>query len=360
MSLKAAVISLGSKSSKWTIKAMKNYFRTVDEINIRDIEVILGPKEATILYKGEPLEKYDCIYAKGSFRYAPLLNAITSILSKDTYMPIKADTFTFAHDKLLTQLIFQQNGIQMPATYLAATPEAGKKVLEKMNYPIVMKFPQGTQGKGVLFADSFASATSVLDALTALRQPFLIQEYIETDGSDLRVIVVGDKVVAAMQRRAEVGEKRANIHAGGKGTAVKIDPVTAKTAIKAARLIGADICAVDLLEGIKSPLVIEVNISPGLQGITAATEINVADHIAKYLHKQTKEIVEGKTKTEGAEIMQQVGPAKEIITGLDFRGERVLLPEPIIKEAGFTEKDDVVIKVKKGEIIVEKFDVEEK
>ncbi len=341
---------------------MKNYFREVDDLDIRDIEVILGPKEAQVLYLGKPLEKYDCIYAKGSFRYAPLLSAISSILSKHTYMPIEAGTFTTAHDKLLTQLILQQNGIPMPGTYLAATPEAAKKLLERLNYPIVMKFPQGTQGKGVMFADSFASASSMLDALTALRQPFLIQEYIETHGADLRVIVIGEKVVAAMQRQAVEGEKRANIHAGGKGVSIKVDPVTTKIAVKTAKLMGADICAVDILEGIKSPLVIEINISPGLQGITAATGINVADHIAKFLHKKTREIVDSEKKIAGKEIMEEItptGPGKEIITGLDFRGERVLLPEAIVREMGFSEKDEVLMKVEKGKLVIEKFQIGE-
>jgi ribosomal protein S6--L-glutamate ligase len=261
MPISAALISLGSKSSKWTAKAMKNYFRTVDELDIRDIEVTLGPKKAVVLYQGKPIEKYDCIFAKGSFRYAPLLSAITSILSRESYMPIGSEAFSIVHDKLLTQIVLQQNGIPMPATYLAATADAAKKILEKMNYPIIMKFPQGTQGKGVMFADSFASANSMMDALTALRQPFLIQEYVETEGADLRVIVVGDRVVAAMERKAEVGEKRANIHAGGKGKAIKVDPVTSKIAVKAAKVLGADVCAIDILEGHKGPLVIEANIS---------------------------------------------------------------------------------------------------
>ncbi|MBR9691757.1 RimK family alpha-L-glutamate ligase [Candidatus Woesearchaeota archaeon] len=362
MPVSAAIISLGSKSSKWTAKSLRNYFRVVDELDIRDIEVTLGPKEAKVLYQGKPIEHYDCILAKGSFRYAPLLSAITSILSKYSYMPIEADAFTIVHDKLLTQIELQQNGIPMPTTYLAATPAAAKKILEKMNYPIIMKFPQGTQGKGVMFSDSYAAATSMMDALTALRQPFLIQEYIETEGADLRVIVVGDKVVAAMERQAEVGEKRANIHAGGKGKSIKIDPVTAKIAVKTAKVLGADICAVDLLEGHKGPLVIEANISPGLQGITEATGVNVADHISKFLHKKTKESVDLKKKISAEDIMKEIetagGPGKEIITGLDFRGERILLPAPIVKETGFTEKDEIVIKVEKGKLVIEKFHIE--
>jgi ribosomal protein S6--L-glutamate ligase len=361
--LKAAVISLGSKSSKWTVKALKKYIRTVDDLNIKDIEVTLSPKGMEVLYKGKPMEEYDCIYAKGSFRYAPLLRAITSIASQKSYLPIKHYAFTIAHDKMLTQLTLQQKGIPTPKTYLSATPEAAKKVLENINYPIIMKFPQGTQGKGVMFADSFAAANSMMDALTALKQPFLIQEYIETEGADIRVIIVGDKVVAAMRRKAEAGEKRANIHAGGKGEAVSLDSHTKKIAVEAAQAIGAEICAVDILEGVKGPLVIELNVSPGLQGITEATKTDVAAKIAKFLHKKAKESAESKKKTETEDVLKEispVGPYKEILTSLDFRGERILLPKVATDETKFTDKDELVLKIKKGKLFIEKFEVGEK
>jgi ribosomal protein S6--L-glutamate ligase len=361
--LKAAVISLGSKSSKWVVKALKRYIRTVDDLNIKDIEVTLSPKGMEILYKGKPLEKYDCIYAKGSFRYAPLLRAITTVASKESYLPISPAAFTIAHDKMITQLMLQQKGIPTPKTYLSSTPEAAKKVLENAHYPIIMKFPQGTQGKGVMFSDSFAAANSMLDALTALKQPFLIQEYVETGGSDIRVIVVGDKVVAAMRRKAEKGEKRANIHAGGKGEACTLGSHAKKIALEAAKAIGADICAVDILESVKGPLIIELNVSPGLQGITQATKTDVAASIARFLHKKAKELKESKKKTEAKDILQeisQVGPYKEILTSLDFRGERILLPKIVTNETKFTDKDDLIIKVRKDKLIIEKFEVGKK
>jgi len=360
MTLKAAVISLGSTSSKWTIKALKKYIRIVDDINVKDVEVNLSSEKLEILYKGKPLDDYDCVYAKGSFRYATLLRAVSLIASQKSYVPIKPSAFTIAHDKLLTQFRLQQHGIPMPVTYLSATPEAAKKILEKVHYPIIMKFPKGTQGKGVMFADSFASANSMLDALTALKQPFLIQEYVETGGTDIRAIVVGDKVVAAMRRKAEIGEKRANIHAGGKGEPVSLDLKTRKLAVRAAEAVGADICAVDLLESAKGPVVIEVNISPGLQGITESTNIDVADKIARFLYKKTKEIVESKKKIVTTEIMKEITPGKEILTHLDIRGERILLPDYVTKETKFSEKDEVVVRVKKGRLVIEKFEIGKK
>jgi len=358
--MRMAVISLGSVSSQMTIKAMKKYCHDVDDINLKDVEVTITSKGNGVLYKGESLEGYDCILAKGSFRYAPLLRAITLVSNKNAYMPLVPSAFTIGHDKILTHLALQKHGIPMPETYLSATSDSAKKILEKINYPIIMKFPHGTQGKGVMFAESYAAASSMLDALSALNQPFLIQEYVETDGQDVRAIVVGDKVVASYMRESADGEKRANIHAGGHGKAYEIDAHTKKIAVKAAQAVGADICGVDILESIKGPVVIEINLSPGLQGVTAATKIDVADKIAKFLYEKTKKFKDSTKKKATKDIMQEIssnGLGKEIITALDFRGERILLPEFVTKETKFKESDELVLTIKKGKISIEKFSI---
>src|SRR3989344_5314062 len=286
--MKSAVMSLGSKSSLMIMKAMKNYFDSVDNIDLRDVEVNLGGGKLDVMYEGRAVPQYSCIYARGSFRYSTLLRAVTRTLYRSSFMPIKAETFTLGHDKLLTHLALQHFSIPMPTTYLASSTRAAKKILNGVTYPIVLKFPHGTQGKGVMFAESYAAASSMLDALFALKQPFLIQEYIETGGVDVRAIVVGDRVVASMKRRAVRGEMRANIHAGGVGEPYILDEKTKRIAIETAVSIGAEICAVDILESAKGPLVIEANLSPGLQGITKATGVDVADKIAKYLFEKSE------------------------------------------------------------------------
>ena len=360
--MKAALMSLGSKSSLMTIEAMKKHFGKVENINLKDMEVTLGSKGLSILYNGKQLQKYDCIYAKGSFRYAPLLRSITTAFYDNTYMPLKPNAFTIGHDKLLTHLALQYYKVPMPDTYVVSSIDAAKKILDQVNYPIIMKFPHGTQGKGVMFADSFAAASSMLDAIETLRQPFLIQEYVETDGSDIRAIVVGDKVVASMKRKAVFGEKRSNIHAGGKGEPMVLDSHTQKIAVKAAKSIGAEICAVDMLETVKGPVIIETNLSPGLQGIIDATKIDVADKIAKYLHKKTKEFTEKGKTTEttkmfadlGVKTNEKPGEEQQIVANLDFRSERILLPKIVTDLTKFDEGDEVVIKSTKGKISLEK------
>ena len=362
--MKAALISLGSKSSKWTAEAMRNYFDQVDEIQLKHIEVHTSKKDLQVLYNKEPLGEYDCIYAKGSFRYPLLLRSITESHYDKAYMPIKADVFSLGHDKWLTHLVLQKQNIPMPQTYLSPTIDYAKEVvLKEVNYPIIMKFPAGTQGKGVMVADSYAAASSMLDAFSMLNQPVIIQDYIETGGIDIRAIVCGDKVVASMKRIAKKGEKRANFHAGGVCEPYELDPKTKTIAIKTAEAIGADIYAVDMLESATGAKVIEVNLSPGLQGITEATKIDVADKIAKYLFQKTEERVGAQKKPSASDVLKDLGvdeaqkKIQEVIAHLDFRGNRILLPESVTRMKKFSEKDEYIIKVVDGALVIKKFDV---
>jgi len=357
--MKAALISLGSNSSLLTGEAMKKYFETVEVLELKKIEIRLG-KESGIFYEEKPLENYDCIYVKGSFRYANLLCSIASMLEgKVSYMPLPASTFTTVHNKLLTHLILQQHNIPMPRTYLSSTTETAKELLKRVNYPIVMKFPEGTQGKGVMFADSISSASSLLDALGALNQPFIIQEYIDTSGTDIRALVVGDKVVAAMKRKAQTEEKRANIHAGGKGVKVQLSREIINLAIATAKALKADICGVDILEGPTGPLVIEANISPGLQGLMEVTAIDIPDQIARFLHQKTEENLQSEKKTATGKVMKDLelegnnDSIQEVITHLLFRGERILLPEWVTRMSRFTEQKEYAVRSKKGKVEIE-------
>jgi ribosomal protein S6--L-glutamate ligase len=359
--MNAAVISLGSTSSQMLIEAMKKYFDRVDAIQLRNIELSLG-RGGTILYNGEPLPKYSCIYPKGSFRYAQLLHSLVSRLKGSTaYIPFSASAFTITHNKLLTHLVLQHHNIPMPMTYLSPNSDAARNVLKKVNYPIVMKFPEGTQGKGVMFADSFSSASSLLDALGVLNQPFIIQEYIETGNTDIRALVVGDRVIAAMKRTAQTEEKRANIHAGGTGEYYNLDRIGRRIAIDTAKALNADICGVDILEGPTGPQVIEANISPGLQGLSQVSQIDIADEIARFLYKKTTSIVKNTKEENLKEIMAEISPqnhlndSNKIITNLVFRGERILLPEIVTKMSQFDESKEYAIKVSKGKLEIEEF-----
>ena len=360
--LKAAIISLCSDSSQWTAEAMRKYFDEVDELDIRKIDINIGGRDSEVFYEGDPIKEYDCIYAKGSFRYAQLLKTLTSILSDKCFMPISAEAFTIAHDKLLTQLELQKNKIPMPKTYISATITAARNVLNEMKYPIIMKFPHGTGGKGVMFADSYASASSLLDALSALRQPFIIQEFVDTGGTDIRAIVIGDHVIASMKRKASINEARANLHRGGTGESIVLSDAIKKLAVKVAKAIKADICGVDILIGAKGPVVLEANISPGLQ-ISKITSIDIADKIAEYLFEKTSELKSRKKHSKAAEIMSSLDDKKDfegkkkLITALDFRGSKILLPSVITRVSDFDADDTYEIEAECGKVVIKKLNL---
>ncbi len=163
--------------------------------------------------------------------------------------------------------------------------------------PVVIKLLEGTQGVGVVLAETRKAAESVIEAFRGLDANFLVQEYIaEAGGSDIRCFVIGGKVVAAMERKAREGEFRSNLHRGGKATLVKLTPEERSTAIRAARIMGLNVAGVDLLRSNHGPVVMEVNSSPGLEGIEAATGKNIARMIVEFLEKNASP---GKTRTRG-------------------------------------------------------------
>jgi ribosomal protein S6--L-glutamate ligase len=148
----------------------------------------------------------------------------------------------------------------------------------------VVKLLEGTQGRGVVLAETAKAAESVIDAFTELKADFLVQEFIkEAGGSDLRCFVIGNRVVAAMERTSLPGEFRSNLHRGGSAQLTKLTPTERRTAVKAAQTMGLDVAGVDLIRSSRGPLVLEVNSSPGLRGIEEATGVNVAGKIIKYI-----------------------------------------------------------------------------
>lgn len=355
--MRAALISLGSVSSQWTLESMRAYFDEVEHISLKDLEISISGNSAEILYKGKAIEEYDCVYAKGSHRFSQVLRSLSTIIHNTCYLPIASEAFTVSHDKLLTQLMLQSHNIPMPKTYISTTIDSARELLSRMNYPIIMKFPQGTQGKGVMFADSFSSASSILDALSALKQSFIIQEFIETGNSDIRAFVIGNEVIAAMARKGNPDEARSNIHAGGVGESVTLDAKTKEIAVKAAKATGADICGVDILMSAKGPMVIETNISPGLQGITKATGINISDKIAKFLYNKTTEFL-SKSKEQGKQdVMAEINSSGTIIISPQFKGNRIVLPELATRISKIKSDDQINLEMHEGQIKVTRFDI---
>ncbi len=194
-----------------------------------------------------------------------------------------------SRDKLESLQIMQKAGLPIPRTAVIGRPEALFAAIQSVGgVPVVIKLITGTQGRGVVLVPNLATAAAVMRSVRNARRQALIQEYVaEATGRDLRVIVVGGRCVAAMQRTASEGEFRANLHRGGSAVAVELDNVTRQLAINAARAHGLHVAGVDLIQSQRGPLVLEVNSSPGLEGIETITGEDVAGAIVAYLEQLT-------------------------------------------------------------------------
>jgi ribosomal protein S6--L-glutamate ligase len=194
--------------------------------------------------------------------------------------------------------LLARRGIGLPVTGFASSPQDTDDLLDLVGgAPVVVKLLEGTQGKGIVLAETRNAAESVVEAFRGLEANFLVQEYVkEAGGSDIRCFVIGDKVVAAMKRQAPPGEFRSNLHRGGTAELVKITPEERSTAVRAARIMGLNVAGVDILRSNHGPVVMEVNSSPGLEGIERATGKNVAGLIIEYIEKNA---IPGRTRTRG-------------------------------------------------------------
>lgn len=196
-------------------------------------------------------------------------------------------SITRSRDKLRSLQILSRSGIGLPVTSYAHSTKMTSKLIEMVGgAPCVIKLIEGTQGKGVILAETSKAAESVIDGLRQMKAHFLVQEFIkESNGCDIRAFVIGDKVVASMMRKAKDGEFRSNLHRGGSAIPVEITKEESMLAINAAKALGLNVAGVDLLRSARGPLILEVNSSPGLQGIETSTGLDIASMIIEYIEK---------------------------------------------------------------------------
>lgn len=204
-----------------------------------------------------------------------------------------------ARDKFRALQLLARKGIPMPRTSFAQSPDDTEDLIRMVNgAPLVIKLMEGSQGRGVILADSHQAAVSIINAFKEMRANILVQEFIEESrGMDIRCFVIGDKVEAAIVRQAKEGEFRANIHLGGKAMKVRLTPQERAIAIAAAKTMGLKVAGVDLIRSNYGPLVLEVNSSPGLEGVETATHKDIAGKIIQYIEKNAKR--RGQSRFEG-------------------------------------------------------------
>jgi len=250
-------------------------------------------------YNGKTIEGVDAIIprigASVSFYGAAVVRQFEVM---GVYSVNESVAITRSRDKLRASQLLARRGIGLPKTGFASSPGDTDDLLELGGgAPVVIKLLEGTQGVGVVLAETKKAAESVVEAFRGLKANFIVQEFIkEAGGADLRCLVVGDKVVAAMIRQGREGEFRSNLHRGGSAKLVKISPEERKTAVRSARVMGLNVAGVDLLRSSRGPVVMEVNSSPGLEGIENATQKNVAGMIIEFIEKNARE---GRTRTRG-------------------------------------------------------------
>jgi ribosomal protein S6--L-glutamate ligase len=203
-----------------------------------------------------------------------------------------------ARDKLRACQLLARKGVGLPITGFANKPDDIKDLIKMVGgAPLVIKILSGTQGIGVVLAETQKAAESVIESFLDLKVSVLVQEFIkEAGGADIRCFVVGEKVVAAMKRQGKEGEFRSNLHRGGSATLVSVTAEERATAVRAANTMGLNVCGVDILRSSRGPLVIEVNSSPGLEGIEQATGKDIAGTIIQFMERNAKK---GKTRTKG-------------------------------------------------------------
>ncbi len=252
-----------------------------------------------IHYKGEILAGYDAVIprigASVTFYGTAVLRQFEML---GVYPLNESVAITRARDKLRALQLLARKGIGLPVTGFAHSPDDVQDLMKMVGgAPMVIKLLEGTQGIGVVLAETQKAGESVIEAFMGLRANILVQEFIkEAGGSDIRCFVIGDKVVAAMKRQGKEGEFRSNLHRGGTAELVRITPEERSTAVRAAGIMGLNVAGVDILRANHGPVVMEVNSSPGLEGIEGATGKDIAGMMIAFVEKNARP---GKTRTRG-------------------------------------------------------------
>lgn len=243
-----------------------------------------------VLYEGEPIVGLDAVIPRVGASITEYGTAIVRQFEMmGVYTTARSIAITRSRDKLRSLQLLSKAGVGIPQTIFSRESQDVDDVIERIGLPMIIKLAIGTQGHGVVLAETRKAAKSVMQAFRVNNTSFLIQEFIkESAGTDIRAFVVGGQVVASMKRRSLDDDFRSNIHQGGEGSSIKLTDEEKKDVLKASKAMGLSVCGVDLLRSDRGPLILEVNSSPGLEGIEKATSRNVADRIIEYIEINAK------------------------------------------------------------------------
>lgn len=275
-------------STKRLVEAAIKRKHTVEVIDPLKCEIIIEKKNPAILYKGRVLNNVDAIIPRIGASVTFYGTAVVRQFEMmKVFSTVESQALVRSRDKLRSLQVLSRAGLGMPKTVFSNYTKDVAEVIEYVGgAPLVIKLLEGTQGLGVVLAETKNAAESVLEAFNGLQARVIVQEFIkEAKGADIRAFVVDGHVVGAMKRQGKEGEFRSNLHRGGSANIIQLTDEEENAALKAAKSLGLGICGVDMLQSARGPLILEVNSSPGLEGIEAATKKDIANIIIRYIER---------------------------------------------------------------------------
>ncbi len=334
-------------STRRLLEAGLNRGHRVDVLDTFKISIDLRRGRPQIFYAGEPIAAYDAVLPRIGASITYFGTAVVRQFEQmDVHCANSSLSIANSRDKLRSLQILSRHHIGIPETTFVRDKGDVLPAIERVGgAPIVIKLLEGTQGIGVLLAETVESAAGIVELLQSQKQNVLIQKFVaESKGRDIRALVVGDQVVASMRRVAQGQEFRSNVHRGGSTEAVTLSPEYAETAVRAAQILGLRVAGVDMLEGHDGPQIMEVNSSPGLEGIEGCTNLDVAGAIIDYLAAQVDfpeiDIRQRLTVSRGYGVAEL-----RIPEGSEFVGMS-------IAEAGLRERDINVLTLHRGTTVI--------
>jgi ribosomal protein S6--L-glutamate ligase len=347
--MKLGILSCSPKcySTRRLIEAATQRGHEADVLSTKKLSIDLREREPDLYYKQKQLEHYDAILPRigASITYYGTA-VVRQFEQMDVFCANSSSGISNSRDKLRSLQIFSRHNIGIPATTFVKEKSDVLPAIERVGgAPVIIKLIEGTQGIGVLLAETIETAAGIIELLQSQKQNVLIQKFVaESKGRDIRAFVVGDEVVGSMRRVAQGQEFRSNVHRGGSTEKVELDDNYRQTAVRAAQIMGLRVAGVDMLEGKKGPQIMEVNSSPGLEGIEKCTQLDIAgaviDFIAGRVDFPEIDIRQRLTVSRGYGVTEL-----HIPEGSQYVGKR-------IDESGFSDRDINVLTLTQGTTVI--------
>lgn len=347
--MRFAILSRGARlySTRRLKEAAIRRGHKIDVLDTLQFSILVQHRSPDLLYRAKPVREYDAVIPRIG---ASITFFGTAVVRQFEQMGVftlnSSGAISVSRDKLRSLQVLSRHDVGLPSTVFVRRKG---DVLPAINHvggaPVIIKLLEGTQGVGVILAESISTAEAIIETLHGAKQNVLVQKFVaESKGKDIRAFVVGGRVVAAMRRTAKGQEFRSNVHRGGSTESLELEPEYERTAVRAAQIMGLHVAGVDMLEGAHGPQIMEVNSSPGLEGIEKATGIDVADaiiqHMAQHIRFPEMDIRQRLTLRAGYGVAEV-----PIVPGASFIGKT-------IKGSGLRDKDIIVLSIERSNEVI--------